>query len=277
MAPALIDRIFLASDMNYLRQTLALLYNIKANVTRDVEIVLVLSGVHQDIQGKTICFLKNLSAQKFKIRPFFLSELEQEDLLSDFIQNPNLRITKTTFLRLFCSVWLPSNTRSLLYLDSDTLICGNIDELISYLPKLTVAATPNPWSVQEIESVLGSDFRGRYFNAGVMKINWTRWGSLNYEKKIKESVKGREESYIYNDQDILNLQLSEDWEVLDSMYNFLVNDPKISLFPITKAPKIIHFAGVKPWEETAVTPFVIKYRNEFWRRLHEIEEALGGH
>jgi lipopolysaccharide biosynthesis glycosyltransferase len=174
-------------------------------------------------------------------------------------------------MRLFLENWVPIEIVKLLYLDIDILITKNIEELFATdfdTPICAVLNAPNGLARGEhLEN-----FSGHYFNAGVLLINMHSWRELNLLKSFTEVGSGKE--YDYLDQDILNLVFQNNWTILKSEYNYL-HLKEIENHPCGYEinPKIIHFVGIKPWEDTEVSPYVIEYRNQF-ERIRELYSEL---
>ncbi len=130
------------------------------------------------------------------------------------------------------------------YLDSDTLVCGDIAELFSIdLNDFYLAAVRD----SDIEKVV-YDNKGNldlkdYFNAGVLVLNLDKLRKDGMEKKFLESVG---EKWQFNDQDILNKFCKNKVKFLDGKFNqfsYSVNDKE--------QPVVMHYLGepgMRPWE-----------------------------
>lgn len=170
--------------------------------------------------------------------------------------------SKTTYFRLFIAEMYPEHDKAL-YIDSDTVVVGNVADLYSVdVEDNYVGACNEQVMVQTevfgnyVEKVLGIN-RNNYFNAGILLINCKMWRQENVVKQFVDLLK------IYNfvvtqDQDYLNVichnkvkWLSQEWNV--EVYGEI---------PVLKKDmKIIHYIMVeKPWHYVNC-----RLKEYFWR------------
>ena len=166
----------------------------------------------------------------------------------------NSYYNKMTLYRLL----LPSILEDIdkcVYLDSDTLVCGDIAELFSIgLNDFYLAAVRD----SDIEKVVyynkGNLDLKDYFNAGVLVLNLDKLRKDGMEEKFLKSVG---EKWQFNDQDILNKLCENKVKFLDVRYNqfsYSVND--------NNQPIIMHYLGepgMRPWEY-----FYARNREKWW-------------
>lgn len=153
--------------------------------------------------------------------------------------------------------------KKLLYLDSDIVFTGNIDELFTIdLGNKILAAIPKH-EYTGIPSHLKNQTM-RYFASGLLLINTHRFKRSGIYEKCLTFLKN--EKYEMPDQDALNATVGE-WIELDLKYGvetaFLENDnPKLQMLLIN--PKIIQFSGSsKPWHFRNKHP----YKKIYWKYL----------
>ena len=165
-----------------------------------------------------------------------------------------------------------------LYLDCDTLVCGDISELYNIdLSGKYAAVVRDIWNVEKYCKRLKMKSR-EYFNSGVMLINCALWRKDNLREKITEYATGRKVEYC--DQDCLNKVIDEKKLMLDLKYNYL--EPwwrgdyhdykgawKKSFNEAKAAPKIIHFTGLKPSVKGCGHSYA-----ELWRK-YAFESPIG--
>lgn len=157
--------------------------------------------------------------------------------------------TKTTYYRLFISEMFPEYDKAI-YIDSDTIVLGDIAELFDHdLKDNYVAAAHEQAMVQEdvygtyVEKALGID-RQSYFNAGLLVLNCREFRSHHL---LAEFVKllGIYNFVVTQDEDYLNVLCKDKVLWLHSGWN-------TEVFGVLPCPedeiKIIHYIMVsKPW------------------------------
>lgn len=157
--------------------------------------------------------------------------------------------TKTTYYRLFIADMFPYYDKAL-YLDSDTVILGDVAELFDTdIGDNYVAAAHEQAMLQVeayghyVEQVCGID-RHAYFNAGILLINTDMFRKKQILSRFANLLK------VYNfrvtqDEDYLNVLCKDRVLFLDSGWNMEV----LGELPCTiEQTKIIHFIMTnKPW------------------------------
>lgn len=153
--------------------------------------------------------------------------------------------------------------KKILYLDSDILFTGNIDELFNIdLDKKILAAIPKH-QYQNVPVHLQNKTM-TYFASGLLLINTSEFKRSKIYEKCLEFLKN--EKYEMPDQDALNATVHE-WIELDLKYGvetaFLENDnPNLQI--LLKNPRIIQFSGSsKPWHFRNNHP----YKDLYWKYL----------
>lgn len=133
-----------------------------------------------------------------------------------------------------------------LYLDVDTLV---VSDLSGLLPDTLgpVSAVLEPSADLRREKA-GSLAVTSYFNAGVIWLDAAAYDYDDVMLAVGDILRRFGERITWGDQDILNILFERDKQLLDGAYNFI---PFLSV----GEPRIIHYAGRKPWS--------IRYR--FWR------------
>ncbi len=224
----------------------------------------------------------------------------------------NEHISVETYYRFLIQALLPQYDK-VIYLDSDLVVEGDISELykvelgdnliaavkdIDFLGNLNYKdghrATYN-------DSILLMDNPYNYFQAGVLVLNTRELRKLH--KVDSWLLYASDESFIYNDQDILNSEcehrvtfLPSEWNVMHdcgyrigNVFSFAPCDVFDEFQEARKNPKVVHYAGYqKPWKYENVdmeeyfwkyareTPFVQKIieRRIIWVEKWQIQDAL---
>lgn len=222
----------------------------------------------------------------------------KDDVCINFIRVPNYKylenlktdnyITIESYFRLFIPELLPDNIMEAIYLDSDIIVEGDIKELweiemkdnaLMAVPEMFSAGhlVSAPWALHTYNE-LCIPATNKYFNAGVLKINVSRWRKKDISKKIIDYLIKYKEKVLWHDQDGLNAVLWNDWKELPYEWNvatglfFEHEYIKIDLSEelakkLMVDPKIIHYTTEKgkPWLDTCCHP--LKQRFYYYKGL----------
>ena len=179
--------------------------------------------------------------------------------------------------------------RQVLYLDSDLLIEGNLNELWQlgaedHRPVHAVRdyGFPTVGSALKGDAAirLGIDGDAPYFNSGVLLIDLPAWRSAKIADRALDFARDHPDVMRFTDQDALNAVIQGDWAQLDPRWNVLVGS--IDLMAerlggsdaeraqhkesLTKTPNILHFSGQqKPWK----AGYSRLGRGKYLRTVHE--------
>ena len=219
---------------------------------------------------------------------------DKYDRLFTIIDTPELNIPdvlcskrwpKSAFTRLYSGELLPASVDKVLYLDCDTIIAGEIDELQDYGESKHAICGVKDCISKHYYKNIGIDESVSYINAGVLLMDLAKLRKIDISKKIEEFLKQYEKQMHYADQDVLNGMFSGKFGILPPEYNVMtlvctysynqmmaLRKPSnyYSEKEIQKAleqPKIIHFTtcmlSIRPWFVDTDHPFsemFIKYR-----------------
>lgn len=221
-------------------------------------------------------FIKNLKEFKFNIyiihqNPTSFNEysniiLKEEQVNSlkiyEFNRNisnyPNLKdkhVSEATYYRLFISDYLPSYIDKLIYVDSDVLCINECSKFINNIfneiedKNYTIAVSTDIIKKNKDHDLfLNLNLKQeKYFNAGVMFIDYKKWLDETLVDEFINNVKLFAEKIIFWDQDILNLKFDGRYYELPSSFNFR-NCSTTNLETIISNNYLIHFVGNhKPW------------------------------
>lgn len=166
--------------------------------------------------------------------------------------NYNTRYTRMTLTRCYLSKLLHES--KVLYIDTDTIIDGNLDKLWNTdLEKYAVAGVKENgnWDIH----LKLKGFNDKYINCGVLLMN------LDYIRKHKLDDKMIEmlnkEYHEYPDQDTINIVCKGKIKYISSIYN------STKTTGIVENAKIIHYiAGDKGWVKESP-------RSEVWYKYYD--------
>ena len=127
----------------------------------------------------------------------------------------------TAYGRLFLSEILLPDTERAVYLDCDTLVTGSLDGLWNFDLKNKPLGFVCDCLRNEYKGVIGYPLEERYFNSGVMLIDFSTWCARGCEEKIRNHIRTVRADYPLVDQDILNLSLKGEITPLPPKFNFL--------------------------------------------------------
>jgi lipopolysaccharide biosynthesis glycosyltransferase len=208
-------------------------------------------------------------ANKLKI----IKTLNSEEIDISWVQPDNTlfeellvsrHLTVSSYYRLFIPELLPEKFDKAIYLDSDMVVTGDLEELwnIDVGDNYVLAVQDdhqlyisNSDALKTYEK-LGIPLDYKYFNSGLLVMNLEKWRSDNMSKKIIECMKIE---HLSNDQDGLNAVLAGKWQELHPKWNQMpriydYSSWKDSPFPepvyneLLHQPQIIHFSTLpKPW------------------------------
>jgi lipopolysaccharide biosynthesis glycosyltransferase len=200
------------------------------------------------------------------------------------------------YCRLLLPEMLPGCDRAI-YLDSDTVILADIDELWA-----TDVSNHPCAGVRELFSPKISDKFGisryhelglppdlPYFNSGVVVMNLECWRAERIGERVIRFTEENRDTVRYWDQDGMNAVLAGRWLELDPTWNvdaeglmlkgWVPEDPEATAALIERA-KIIHYVITKPWEGVCHHPkthiFLSYLARTPWRSRRETRQLFEG-
>ncbi len=133
---------------------------------------------------------------------------------------PTYRGSYAANIRLFLPELLDASVDRLLYLDSDTIVDGRLDELAEMPMRDHPAAMALDSLVRLHKRRLGFSKEEPYFNSGVILFHLERWRQEKCSERIAEHVKTVRAHYPSPDQDLLNVVCRGRIMTLPPRYNF---------------------------------------------------------
>lgn len=200
--------------------------------------------------------------------------------------------------RLLMSRFLPENVNRILYLDCDTIVRNNLNELwcTTLDENEVIAAGIEPTVTQKTRNRLNLPQDCYYYNSGVLLVDLAKWRDQQIENKLIDYCYKNANSLVASDQDAINVVLQGKIHSLLPSYNYCNTYHyyperfiRKLLRPLSyfshdeyrKAisnPSIIHYLGEeRPWRAGNKHEYVddyIKYQSE--SGFHEyIENGWG--
>jgi len=179
-------------------------------------------------------------------------------------------ISRAAYARLTIPELVDHSVRKVIYLDSDTIVEGDLAELWAIdvgehaLAAVQDAICPlvsSPHGIERYRS-LGLQADTPYFNSGVLVVNVPWWRERGLPRAVLEYVRANRERLRCLDQEGLNAVLAGRWLRLDSRWNRMVA-PGGGLSPGRMRRRergILHFiSNRKPWLPGAWHPLYRVY------------------
>jgi len=180
--------------------------------------------------------------------------------------------SEATYYRLFMHQFLPQTISKLLYLDCDVItmneITNSIDNIFNQIKssKYSIGAINYLISNNEINDLMLNNLgmsSGKYFNAGVLFLDYKKWIEANIGKNILSHAQLmiKEKELPEHDQDILNSYFDGKFFTLDKAFNY----PILERFykkdrKEMESANFIHYLGAqKPWALNGILNNTSKY------------------
>lgn len=183
----------------------------------------------------------------------------------------------SAFTRLFAAELLPDNINEVLYLDCDTVVTGNLEELTNIDMGELLFYGVRDCVGKQYRRNIGLKSEDNYINAGVLLINTNKLRELDVITQLAMYIKEYKAYINYADQDILNgafvgkigvLKPSYDVMTITAAYSYneiqILRKPtnyysELEISESLKNPIIIHFTtnmlNVRPWYSNTNHPF----------------------
>ena len=196
-------------------------------------------------------------------------------------------ISRATYYRFAIPEFAGPDTKRALYIDSDTVVLGNLRELwdtdLGGAPigavhdgGLNAQGFAEKWDLPPVD--LG------YFNAGVLVLDLEQIRRSGFFEQAVSMMQARWDEFEMGDQDVLNLLYWDNWARIDSRWNcqrrMLVHLAKggeqttPEHMRATRRPKLVHYTEkFKPWLPDAWHPLTWLYfrylkRTPYWADIN---------
>ena len=183
-------------------------------------------------------------------------EIDQS-LVSSFTLNQNW--THAVYYRLLFPFLVPSELERLLYIDTDTLVVGDLRELFDHpLTGFPVGAVYDNYVRKNPD--IGIDTEGNYFNSGMLLIDLPEWKRQKVSERAFDYLEKYPERISFVDQDALNAVLVDNWYKLDFRFNTLYSyipteTSRAGLDQFLQDKLLLHFTLQRPWERQCKNRF----------------------
>lgn len=251
--------IFFACDDNFVKYTMVALKSIIENASKEY-----LYNVHilnTNISKKMKEELMVLGNENFNIEfnnvTSYLNSISDRLPIRDYY-------SKTTYFRLFIAEMFKDYEKAI-YIDSDTVVLGDISELYNYEIGDNLVGACNEQAMVQVneygtyaEECVGIS-RNSFFNAGMLVINCNKFR----EEKVLDKFIDLLNEYnfvVTQDEDYLNVICKDKIKYLANKWNTMPIKEKSK-----KSPSLIHYnLTLKPWHYLD-----IPYAEYFWKYAKE--------
>ena len=191
---------------------------------------------------------------------------------------PNLNdshVTYATYFRVFIANYLPKDIDFLTYIDADILCLQNPEHEINKVVKSLKSKGIALAGLTEGKRKTSEDFfinlglkNDRYFNAGLIVIDYKQWQKLNLTESLLKIMNNNFKNIIYWDQDLMNLFFDGQYLELPRVLNYT---PSESIYA-DKLPSesnicFLHYSGSKkPWYFENVFLSLSKYYQDAYKK-----------
>lgn len=245
-----------APDDNYVNQT----------------VVSMKSALEHNEQVEFIIMYSKLSAESMQKLGAVGGSLRL--IKMDESQFADLTLSKWVTVQAWFRIKLPDLCKDLdkvLYLDCDTLIRGNLDELFSLdLTDKYLAGVKDVWGVSKYVKRLGMK-SGVYVNSGMLLFNCDYCRKEHFFDKVVEFAKNNAKIIEFCDQDSINKVVDEYKLVISPKYNLMdtwwrggyyefEGEEEAEYLQAKENPIIAHLTGLKP----AFKGCGNKFKDEWW-------------
>ncbi len=237
-------------DSNYNIPAACSIYSLLENVSEKINIYIM----HKDSDNSNV-FPDRIRNHKM------LNSINIKKVSLDNYSFPNIQgthISEATYYRLFIEDYLNDEIDFITYLDCDVfcindpleLINQNIQDMKTINSVISVSSEKS-LSKYGVENLNMKS--NRYFNAGVMIIDYNKWKAGKLKNKFLEILLKLDEKLLFWDQDILNLAFDGDYSELDDFLNYKVDmEEDDSAIDVDKRSlnniSLLHYSGkFKPW------------------------------
>ena len=183
-------------------------------------------------------------------------------------------VSIATYYRILAPRILPINIDKVLYLDSDIIVRGSLNDLWNTDLRDRALAAVGELADSRAVNLVGLPPGAKYFNGGVLLINLAFWRENSIYERATAFIRDNPEKVELWDQDALNAILVHSWIELPAHWNaqhhFITGLPAARIVHLTpeqramvplSEPAVVHFDGdTKPWHWSCRHPFQYEYR-----------------
>tara|TARA_Y100000389_G_C17452434_1_gene515802 strand:+ start:1733 stop:2704 length:972 start_codon:yes stop_codon:yes gene_type:complete len=257
-------------DKNYNFQAFSSIISLLDQVNEKINIFII----HKSENNEK--FFPKKILQHNNLNNIVISKFDKK--ISNFPNLHDNHISEATYYRLFCNDYLPKNIKTIIYIDAD-IIC--VENPLKFIKEDTNKLIRDNKTISSKTELIRSEkslhtferldmSSSKYFNAGVMNINFKKWVEMKID--FNEKLKEYSDKLEYWDQDLLNHIFDGDYQELDIRLNKVIDfafyeyqKGTLDVKKIIDDGSLIHFAGShKPWSVNGIMCNLSEiYQSEF--------------
>jgi lipopolysaccharide biosynthesis glycosyltransferase len=197
----------------------------------------------------------------------------------EFPRIEDTHISEATYYRLYLDKYLPKNIDNIIYVDGDVLCTNEPDiefnNIFNSMKKEMYYLSAKTEELREEENQ-DIDWDGilmkgnKYFNAGVLFIDYQEWLSNDIFNKLQKRQTDIKDKLYFWDQDILNSFFDGSYLELDEKFNYRVGlDNSNQKYKETEENSIlIHYQGSwKPWSVRGCFNENSKFYQDYYKKI----------
>ena len=177
----------------------------------------------------------------------------------------------STFSRLFLEDIIPKDIEKILYLDCDTVVLNDLNELFAIeLDENLIAGVIDIMANINKHFYKGQEKKTPFINAGVLLINLRKWRELKFAKLSIDLLNKYPDKSFLNDQNIINILCGEDVIIMDPKFNTMSEFFYVDYEKNLKINE--HFASVERFynptlvENALKNPTIVHFLSQVWDR-----------
>ena len=242
-------------DENYNLQALTSINSLLIKTSKKINLYII----HENPETFSADLISMEKVENFQIFQIFIDDVEFPNL-------SGTHVSKATYYRFYLSKFLPKDLEYIVYIDADILCLNDpiklIEKHISDLEKSNkhlVARTEVLKSEKNltVNPFLNLDLKNqKYFNAGLMIIDFKYWVNQNIEEKLFEIMNTYYQDIVFWDQDVLNKYFDGDYIELNDLCNYefgVFDSDRYDENFIIQNVIFLHYTGKgKPWDTNFV-------------------------
>ena len=238
----------------------------------EINVYVINDSISQENTDKLLEMAEKYSRRIILLDP---TDLLQDTSLSLTFGCSGKRWNNHSYLKLLFTRMISENIDSLLYIDCDTVVVGDLSDVFRYdLGKNSIGMVQDSLTTYSKTSI-GLEDTDRYYNSGVILFNTAAWIENRCEERIINHLKNVR-VYGTIDQDVLNVVLKDEIYTLPIRFNlqpvyidysleqynrvYKHAEPYYSNDEVRDAllsPVIFHFLrylGQSPWHKNSMHP-----------------------
>lgn len=186
----------------------------------------------------------------------------------DLEKNLNLKLgisrgSLAVYSRLFLERFFDSQTKRLLYIDSDTIITSSLEPLLKQdLNGKIIGAAKDAFSKYYRQNI-GIKPNDAMINAGIILIDLEKWRHFNVEQKCLKYIQEKNGKVQLDDQGVLNHVLNNEIYFLDPKYNLISLYYEYKYIDMVKYRKPVNFYTEEQINNAKEKPVIIHYTSAF--------------